>query len=176
MKQIRIKNKKKGIHLSKAVTTRFLAIALFCILLSSSVVGLSLFFNTSSDEGYPSDWIKEGAMYTTRRLDVNLFCLHLLNVSDDLGLYESTSTLSMVPVITPTTTALVDKNISFDEIKKGDIVLFDAGDAGLVSHRVIDIVDEGLVTKGDNNSFDDREWYGLVATDDLIGVVIGVLY
>ncbi len=45
-------------------------------------------------------------------------------------------------------------------IEEGDVVVFDANelhDGGLTTHRVVDVTDEGYVTKGDANPFTDQD-------------------
>ncbi|MDF2679298.1 MAG: family signal peptidase [Brevibacillus sp.] len=49
------------------------------------------------------------------------------------------------------------KQIPYSEIQKGDIVTFEDMEKRTVTHRVIDIVDGNLVTKGDANDGKDTD-------------------
>ena len=61
---------------------------------------------------------------------------------------------SMEPTLHVGSLSFINKNISIDEIEKGDIVAFKA-DKVLVAHRVYSVEKDGLVTKGDANDEDD---------------------
>ncbi|SNR32076.1 signal peptidase I [Halorubrum vacuolatum] len=57
------------------------------------------------------------------------------------------------------------------EIRSGDVVVFDAVElqgGGLTTHRVVEVTDEGYVTRGDNNPFRDQEGDEPLVTDDRI--------
>jgi hypothetical protein len=64
------------------------------------------------------------------------------------------------------------KGYGYEPIRIGDVILFKKGSiSGIVVHRVISASDNGLVTRGDNNSEYDP---GLLDTRDVIGRVIAV--
>ena len=63
---------------------------------------------------------------------------------------------SMEPKIETGSLCFVNKNTDISEIKKKDIIAFRLGDNTLVTHRVVDITDDGIVTKGDNNKTKDE--------------------
>lgn len=73
---------------------------------------------------------------------------------------------SMEPSITTGSLALIDTKES--AINIGDVVSFRAGDA-LVTHRVIEITEEGYRTKGDNNDIAD---VGTVTQDQIEGKLV----
>ena len=73
---------------------------------------------------------------------------------------------SMEPSIKTGSVAIIETNLTkFKDIKRGDIITFDIG-GSLVTHRAVDITDDGIVTKGDaNNTKDlwivtDTNYYG----------------
>lgn len=73
---------------------------------------------------------------------------------------------SMEPDIKTGSVAIIETNLTdFNEIKRGDIIAFDIG-GSLVTHRAVDITEDGIVTKGDyNNTKDlwivtDANYYG----------------
>ena len=73
---------------------------------------------------------------------------------------------SMEPEIKTGSVAVISKKITdFKDIGKGDVITFDIGDS-LVTHRVAEITEGGIITKGDaNNSEDswivtDANYYG----------------
>ncbi|MCQ2546503.1 MAG: signal peptidase I [Clostridia bacterium] len=59
---------------------------------------------------------------------------------------------SMEPVIHTGSIALIDSG--YEDVKERDIIAFDAGGV-LVTHRVVQVTDEGYVTKGDANRKED---------------------
>ena len=72
---------------------------------------------------------------------------------------------SMQPSITTGSLAFVNKNIKFNEIKKGDIISYDFGNTKVI-HRVVKKTEKGLITKGDNN---DNVDFGIVTKNQLNG-------
>jgi signal peptidase I len=68
--------------------------------------------------------------------------------------------------------ALIVADVSIDSVHRGDVVLFRSMDADgepeQVVHRVVAVLPEGLVTRGDNNR---RVDLGLVTPDRLVGLV-----
>ena len=73
---------------------------------------------------------------------------------------------SMEPSIKTGSVALIETNLTdFNKIEKGDIITFDIG-GSFVTHRVVDITEDGVYTKGDaNNAKDpwivtDANYYG----------------
>lgn len=59
---------------------------------------------------------------------------------------------SMEPTIDTGSICFINKNINIKNIKEKDIIAFKLQDGTLVTHRVVEITDEGIVTKGDNNA------------------------
>ena len=73
---------------------------------------------------------------------------------------------SMEPSIKTGSVALIETNLTdFNEIEKGDIITFDIG-GSFVTHRVVDITEDGIVTKGDANNARDP-W--IVTNDNYYG-------
>lgn len=71
---------------------------------------------------------------------------------------------SMEPEIYPGDFIIV-KTGAYGDIKENDIITF-TGDEGVVTHRAVEITEEGIATKGDaNNVWDDSK----VQSDDFIG-------
>lgn len=73
---------------------------------------------------------------------------------------------SMDPSIKTGSVAIIETNLTdFKNIEKGDIITFDIG-GSLVTHRAVDITEDGVYTKGDaNNARDpwivtDTNYYG----------------
>lgn len=62
---------------------------------------------------------------------------------------------SMETAIHTGSVCFVNENVEYEEIEVGDIIAFEAGTGVMVTHRVIDITDEGFETKGDNNDVSD---------------------
>jgi signal peptidase len=57
---------------------------------------------------------------------------------------------SMEPNIKTGSVCFVNHNVEYEAINVDDVIAFKAGGT-LVTHRVIDITEEGMTTKGDNN-------------------------
>ncbi|OYR57025.1 signal peptidase I [Halorubrum ezzemoulense] len=58
-----------------------------------------------------------------------------------------------------------------DDIESGDVIVFDAIElqgGGLTTHRVVEITEDGYITRGDNNPFRDQEGEEPVVTDDRV--------
>ena len=62
---------------------------------------------------------------------------------------------SMEPEIKTGSICFINRHTSYDDIKENDIIAFRLKGGTLVTHRVIDITDEGIITKGDNNEEQD---------------------
>ncbi len=60
---------------------------------------------------------------------------------------------SMEPTMKVNGVAIV-KKATFDEVKEDDILMYQIGDK-MITHRIIEKTDKGIVTKGDNNNSED---------------------
>ena len=54
-----------------------------------------------------------------------------------------------------------------DKIKENDVISYKNG-SSVITHRVIEVHEDGYITKGDNNSTDD----GLIEKNNVIGKVV----
>lgn len=69
-------------------------------------------------------------------------------------------TESMSPTIEPNDGYILLPDVLVGEITEGDIILFEANeinDGGLTTHRVVDVTEQGYITRGDNNPFTDQD-------------------
>ena len=82
--------------------------------------------------------------------------------------YEPVLSGSMEPAI-PVGGIVVIKPVDPETLKTGDIICFQLSEDTSVTHRIINITDEGLVTKGDANE-DPDQW--TVKKENVIGKVI----
>ena len=62
---------------------------------------------------------------------------------------------SMEPAIQTGSVSFINKHVSYEEIQEGDIIAFKSGQDTKVTHRVVNITEEGMETKGDANSNSD---------------------
>ncbi|MCD6241513.1 signal peptidase I [Candidatus Bathyarchaeota archaeon] len=87
--------------------------------------------------------------------------------------YEPVYTGSMEPAI-PVGSVVVIKPANPDTLKVGDIICFkiEGESSTTVTHRIINITDEGFITKGDANE-DLDQW--IVKKENIIGKVIAVI-
>jgi len=108
-----------------------------------------------------------GLMLTAAVYVVILFFLMLTGVK----LYIVMSG-SMEPEIPTGSLCLVNSQADFYKITKGDVIAFKTQEGTLVTHRVIDVSEEGLETKGDANEVTD----GYTTTpENFCGETIGAI-
>lgn len=72
---------------------------------------------------------------------------------------------SMEPEIKTGSVVFVNQNVKFAELKQGDVITFKTGDV-MVTHRVHEIIDGKIITKGDANNAPDG---GYVTAATLVG-------
>ena len=70
-----------------------------------------------------------------------------------------------------TNSIVIIKKVDYKEIEVGDVISFRPPSLSnnLAFHRVIEIKDEGFVTKGDNNEFADRD---IITEKEFIGIEV----
>lgn len=86
-------------------------------------------------------------------------------------LYEPVYTGSMEPAI-PVGGIVVIKPVNPETLREGDIVCFRFSESTSVTHRIINVTDEGFKTKGDANEDPDQ---GIVEKENVIGKVIFII-
>lgn len=62
---------------------------------------------------------------------------------------------SMEPSIHVGSISIIDTNANYEDIKTQDVIAFESEGGKMVTHRVINITEEGFETKGDNNDVSD---------------------
>lgn len=75
---------------------------------------------------------------------------------------------SMKPAIDTGSLCLVLTKASFDNIQEGDVITYEVLDTK-VTHRAAKILEEGIITKGDDNDVADL---GIVTKDNFYGKVV----
>lgn len=78
-------------------------------------------------------------------------------------------TNSMQPTLTPNGIVIV-KQATYDDIQKDDILMYEIGDK-LITHRVVDKTEDGIITKGDNNELQDAY---VITEDNVRAKVVAV--
>lgn len=73
---------------------------------------------------------------------------------------------SMAPEFHEGALCYIDKNYDTNAIEKGDIIAYQLSNGAMVTHRVYDVTDEGVITKGDANKSVD---FAPVAKEQIIG-------
>ncbi len=73
---------------------------------------------------------------------------------------------SMEPTIETGSLCFINRHSEFQSIKKKDIIAYRLKEGTLVTHRVVDITDEGIVTKGDKNKDVDAT---IITSDNYMG-------
>ena len=82
--------------------------------------------------------------------------------------YEPVYTGSMEPAI-PVGSVVVIKPVDPETLKIGDIICFQLSQPTSITHRIINITDQGFITKGDANE-DPDQW--IVKKENVIGKAI----
>ena len=59
---------------------------------------------------------------------------------------------SMEPTVLTGSVCFINKRAKYDDMRVGDIIAFKINENACATHRIVEINDEGFVTKGDNNS------------------------
>ena len=77
---------------------------------------------------------------------------------------------SMHPTLSFGDFILISPHVKFDDVKDGDIIIFDNGEKHVV-HRVIGFQDGALITQGDNNKYPDNTY---TTKETYVGSVIYV--
>jgi signal peptidase len=85
--------------------------------------------------------------------------------------YEPVYTGSMEPAI-PVGGIVVIKPVNPETLREGDIICFRLSESTSVTHRIINVTDEGFKTKGDANEDPDQ---GIVEKENIIGKVIFII-
>ena len=83
-------------------------------------------------------------------------------------LYEPVYSGSMEPAI-PVGSVVVIKPVNPETLKIGDIICFKLSEPTSITHRIINVTDQGFITKGDANE-DPDQW--IVKKENVIGKAI----
>jgi signal peptidase len=79
--------------------------------------------------------------------------------------YEPVYTGSMEPAI-PVGGVVVIKTVDPESLREGDIICFKISGPTTITHRIINITEEGFITKGDANEDPDQ---GIVKRENIVG-------
>ena len=135
---------------------------------------------TQKDMLYPQDWINENETDIFKNLTYkNHILKNLKNPYDNdkyILLPSIDGTYSMCPAYGDGCSYIIKQDVMIKDIEVGDVVAYQS-DKGNILHRVVSKYDTHLITKGDNNNFDDLRLFGFFVTDEnIIGVLVGVIY
>ena len=94
------------------------------------------------------------------------------DIQDELGDYNfyNVNGVSMSPGLTAGDTIICDTTITDYEL--GQIIVFIDHENSTVAHRIKAIYPDFILTRGDNNQYDDAK----ITEDNILCVVVGVLY
>ncbi len=62
---------------------------------------------------------------------------------------------SMEPKVPTGSLCFINEHVKYENIKQGDVIAFKMADGTLVTHRAVEITEDGIVTKGDSNDAND---------------------
>ncbi len=82
--------------------------------------------------------------------------------------FYAVTTGSMSPAIPEGSLCVVNRNTPFSELHTGDVITFRSGNSLRVTHRVIRIEGDGIITKGDAGNAEDAK----VTADRYLGKTI----
>jgi len=127
---------------------------------------------------FPQDLISSNDISGLFNISTDRYSIMIQN-ADAYHIYSCKNTDSMIPSIGYNTTIIVKSVDSISDISIGDIVIFKYNER-IIVHRVTEIENdtqgEFLVTKGDNNFFNDFYKFGKIRINQVIGIVIGIIY
>ena len=135
---------------------------------------------TQKDTPFPQDWINENEIDIFKNLTHKNYILRNLKNPYDNNKYmlfpSIDDTYSMSPAYGDGCTFIIKQDVTIKDIEVGDVVAYQS-DKGNILHRVVSKYDTHLITKGDNNNFDDLRLFGFFVTNEnIIGVLVGVIY
>ena len=127
----------------------------------------------------PSLWVASDSIHGVYNWDTQKYQISIPNSPNNIVIMGVVPTHSMLPVLSDTSTVLMLKLEDKSQINVGDIIVFEYGDTA-ISHRVVEkgSDDKGLffVTKGDHNRDNDIDFCGKVRPEQVVGVVVGIIY
>ena len=129
-------------------------------------------------DAHPSSWIADdiSGLYN---LHTHKYQLSIPNSPNNIVIMSVVPTHSMLPTISDTSTVLILELEDKSRINVGDIVVFEY-ESLTISHRVVEKGSDGrglfFVTKGDHNRDNDMDFCGKVRPEQVVGVVVGILY
>lgn len=88
-----------------------------------------------------------------------------------LAAFVAVESNSMVPTFERGDILLV---LRTDEIREGEIILFRSQFGSPIVHRVIEIKDNGYITKGDNNPTTDQARMGIIKKEQVLAEVFDI--
>jgi|SRR3989344_6920920 len=164
--------------MSKILLITFLVISLFFTgfisypiieSMLSEDLNIPLSFSETRELDSPSDWIKEEQI----TLSDNSVSVEI----NGAAIAKFANTNSMDPIIDEYSSGIEIKPEYPQQIKKGDIIVYDKGEDKNIIHRVVDIGsdEQGIyyLVKGDNNDVIDQVKVRFL---DIKYVLVGVLY
>jgi len=168
----------RRIHLKKQ--SAIILIAILCVLaILAPTVILATYGFCQDNHGTPSDWITSNDISGMYNLNTHKYQVSIPNSPGNIRVMGTFPTHSMLPTISDTSTVLILELEDKSQINVGDIVVFEY-ESLTISHRVVEkgFDSDGLyfITKGDHNCDNDMDFCGQVRPEQVMGVIVGILY
>ena len=136
-------------------------------------------FRADYIDAQPSSWIASDDISGMYNLNTHTYQLSIPDSPDNIRVMGTFPTHSMLPTISDTSTVLILELEDKSQINVGDIVVFEY-ESITIPHRVVEKGSDGrglfFVTKGDHNRDNDMGFCGKVRPEQVIGVIVGILY
>lgn len=92
-----------------------------------------------------------------------IIILHLCNIKQYVVVSGS-----MEPKIKTGSVVFINHNYKYDKLKENDVIAFKLKSGSVVTHRIVKITKEGIVTKGDANKKED----GITTENNYVGKLL----
>jgi len=130
-------------------------------------------------DAQPGSWIASDGIHGMYNLNTHKYQVSIPDCPNNIIVMSVNPTHSMLPTISDTSTVLILELEDKSQINVGDIVVFEY-ESLIIPHRVVEkgSDDRGLffVTKGDHNRNNDMDFCGKVRPEQVVGVIVGILY
>lgn len=156
----------------------FLGVSVSLVVLIT-MVSYALEQNQEENVIFPQHWVESEELNQFSNLTYSTYILRNLKdpyENKEYVLLHSAGSLSMAPAYSGNCSYIIKQDVTIKDVEVGDVVAYHSN-KGSILHRVIEKYDTCLITKGDNNDYDDLRLFGFsVTNENIIGVLVGVIY
>jgi len=157
----------------------FLGVSVSLVVLIAAAVSYAMESVQEKNVIFPQHWVGVDDLNEFSNLTYSKHILRNLKdpyKNEEYVLLQSTGSTSMAPAYGGNCSYIIKQDVTIKDIEVGDVVAYHSNE-GSILHRVIKKYDTHLITKGDNNDSDDLSLFGFsVTNENIIGVLVGVIY